>query len=65
MKLRERSPLWRRAARLIGRQLFHVAENNDDPRPERNGETWLQGEILAPRAGDDAPRWGSLTWVPT
>ena len=56
MKLRERSPLWRRAARLIGRQLFHVAENNDDPRPERNGERWLLGEILAPRAGEETPR---------
>lgn len=57
MKVREKSPLWRRAVRLIGRQLFHAAENNDDPRPEWNGERWLLGEILAPRAGaDTSPR---------
>lgn len=56
MKLREKSPFWRRVARLVGRQLFHAAENNDDPRPERNGERWLMEEILAPRAGEEAVR---------
>lgn len=56
MKLREKSPLWRRAVRLIGRQLFHAAENNDDPRPNRNGEAWLLREVLAAPAvaGDRA-----------
>lgn len=52
MKLREKSPFWRRVVRVVGRQLFHAAENNDDPRPERNGEAWLLREILAPRGAN-------------
>lgn len=55
MKLREKSPLWRRVVRLIGRQLFHAAENNDDPRPERNGEAWLLREVLASSAAAGDP----------
>lgn len=47
MRIRTRSPLWRRVARILGRQLFRVAENNDDPRMERNGEEWLLRTLLA------------------
>jgi FkbM family methyltransferase len=47
MKPRDRSPLWRRAVRLAGRQLFRLAENNDDPDMARNGEAWLLHELIA------------------
>lgn len=46
LKLRERSPLWRRVVRTLGRQLFRLAENNDDPRLTHNGEGWLLRQIL-------------------
>ena len=37
---------------MAGRQLFRLAENNDDPRMEQNGERWLLRELLlAHRAG--------------
>src|SRR5437868_5419422 len=47
MRLRQKSPFWRRAIRLAGRQLFRWAENNDDPRFEHNGERWLLEQLLA------------------
>ncbi len=47
MNPREQSPLWRRVARTLGRRLLHVAENNDDPRMDYNGEAWLLRELLA------------------
>ena len=46
LPLRSRLPLWRRAVRLLGRQLFRLAENNDDARQDRNGEEWLLRELL-------------------
>lgn len=46
MNLREHSPLWRRVFRMLGRQLFRLAENNDDPRLARNGELWLLRRLL-------------------
>ncbi len=52
MKPQLQSPLWRRVLRNVGRQLFRLAENNDDPRMDRNGERWLLRELLlAHRAG--------------
>ncbi|MDP3069245.1 MAG: FkbM family methyltransferase [Opitutaceae bacterium] len=56
MKPRERSPLWRRAVRLAARQLFRLAENNDDPRMERNGEAWLLRALLAAHRAAGAGR---------
>jgi FkbM family methyltransferase len=56
MKLRAQSPLWRRVARLLGRQLFRLAENNDDPRFSRNGEGWLLRRLLAEHARTGAAR---------
>jgi FkbM family methyltransferase len=50
MNLREQSPLWRRVVRTLGRQLFHLAENNDDPRLAHNGERWLLRQLLAAHA---------------
>ena len=50
MKLREQSPLWRRVVRTLGRQMFHAAENNDDPRLTHNGEGWLLRELLTAHA---------------
>jgi FkbM family methyltransferase len=50
MKLRPQSPLWRRAIRTAGRQLFRFAENNDDPRVDSNGEGWLLRQLLAAHA---------------
>jgi len=47
MNVRKRSSLWRRVARRLARDLFRVAENNDDPRIERNGERWLLRELVA------------------
>jgi FkbM family methyltransferase len=47
MKLRRHSPWWRRVARTLGRQLFRVAENNDDPRLSHNGEGWLLRRLIA------------------
>jgi FkbM family methyltransferase len=50
MKLRSQSPLWRRIARRLGRQLFRLAENNDDPCVTSNGEGWLLHRLLAAHA---------------
>lgn len=47
MNVRAHSPLWRRSIRILARQLFRWAENNDNPRPARNGETWLLRSLLA------------------
>lgn len=46
MKLREKSPLWRRVVRALGRKLFRLAENNDDARVAHNGEEWLLRQLL-------------------
>lgn len=54
MKLHRESPWWRRALRRLGRRLVRVAENNDDPRPERNGERWLLRQLLAAHAARTA-----------
>jgi FkbM family methyltransferase len=56
MKLRTQGPLWRRVVRLVGRQLFRLAENNDDPRSGRNGERWLLNRLLATHARAEAGR---------
>jgi FkbM family methyltransferase len=56
MKLRTQSPLWRRIIRLLGRQLFRLAENNDDPRFSHNGEGWLLRRLLAAHARTGAGR---------
>lgn len=50
MKLRQHSPLWRRAVRLLGRQLFRLAENNDEPDLRRNGEGWLLRQLVRAHA---------------
>jgi FkbM family methyltransferase len=47
MRPREHAPLWRRALRQAGRIAFRLAENNDDPRMECNGEEWLLRELLS------------------
>ncbi|MBL9202267.1 MAG: FkbM family methyltransferase [Opitutaceae bacterium] len=47
MTPRARAPLWRRVLRQLGRQALRLAENNDDPRVECNGEAWLLRELLA------------------
>lgn len=54
MRIRPRSPLWRRVARNLGRQLFRLAENNDDPRMTRNGEEWLLRTLLREHAENRA-----------
>ena len=46
MRVLTKTPLWRRALRLAGRIFFRLAENNDDPRFEYNGERWLLSESL-------------------
>jgi FkbM family methyltransferase len=46
MILLKRSAWWRRIARRLGRELFRVAENNDEPRIDRNGERWLLRELV-------------------
>ena len=56
MKLRQQSPFWRRAVRLLGRQLFRLAENNDEPNLARNGEGWLLRELLRAHANRGARR---------
>ena len=56
MNLREHSPLWRRFARMLSRQLFRLAENNDDPRFGHNGELWLLRHLLAAYAAIRAKR---------
>ncbi len=56
MKPRRVSPLWRRVMRLAGRQLFRIAENNDDPRLECNGERWLVRELLLAHRADGTGR---------
>jgi len=43
--------LGRRILRRLGRQFFRWAENNDDPRMDRNGERWLLIELLRQHAG--------------
>jgi FkbM family methyltransferase len=50
LKLRERAPLWRRVVRTLGRQLFRLAENNDDPRLTHNGEGWFLRQLLGAHA---------------
>jgi FkbM family methyltransferase len=57
MKVRRRSELWRRVARRLGRDLFRMAENNEDTRFASNGERWLLRELLrhAPRGNAPAP----------
>src|SRR2546425_1228863 len=49
MRVRARSPFWRRALRRASLKIFHFAENNDDSRPTRNGETWLLRQFIASR----------------
>lgn len=56
MTLRDRAPLWRRVLRQLGRQALRVAENNDDPRVDHNGETWLLRELLAAHRAAGAGR---------
>lgn len=57
MMVREQSPLWRKIVRTLGRQIFRLAENNDDPRLECNGERWLLRELLrAHAAGEESRR---------
>lgn len=56
MKLRQQSPLWRRAVRLLGRQLFRLAENNDEPDLRCNGEGWLLRQLLQAHACRGAGR---------
>jgi FkbM family methyltransferase len=46
MNVRHRSSLWRRLARRLGRELFRIAENNEETRIARNGERWLLRELL-------------------
>jgi FkbM family methyltransferase len=46
MKIRTRSPFWRRVFRFVGRHCFRLAENNDDGRMDHNGERWLLREVL-------------------
>jgi FkbM family methyltransferase len=46
MIVRLNSPMWRRVVRTFGRLLFRIAENNDDPRMEKNGESWLLRSLL-------------------
>ena len=50
MMLREHSPWWRRLVRTLGRRLFRLAENNDDPDLRRNGELWLLRRLVAAHA---------------
>lgn len=51
MKVRNHTPLWRRALRKGGRLLFDVAENNGVWDIDRNGERWLIAHLLSSRAG--------------
>jgi FkbM family methyltransferase len=57
MKVRLKSPLWRRIIRTVGRLVFRWAENNDDERIDQNGERWLLRQVLAAhaRTGDSRP----------
>jgi len=41
MRIRNRTPLWRRVVRYGGRRLLHFAESNSVARIDRNGELWL------------------------
>lgn len=56
MKIHRQSPFWRRGVRTLGRLLFRLAENNDDPRLSHNGEGWLLRELLATHARTGARR---------
>ena len=56
MKLREHSPWWRRGLRRLGHRGLHRAENNGDPRIDRNGELWLLHELLAAYAATKPAR---------
>lgn len=47
MKIRLKSPLWRRIVRTLGRLFFRWAENNDDECIARNGERWFLRQLLA------------------
>jgi len=53
MKIYNRSPFWRRAFRALGLRLFKLAENDDEPRLERNGEAWLLRSLLANHAAEN------------
>jgi hypothetical protein len=57
MNVRHRSSLWRRLARRLGRELFRIAENNEETRIARNGERWLLRELLRAhvRGGGKSP----------
>lgn len=57
MKVRTRSPFWRRVARGVGRRLFRWAENNDDTCVLSNGELWLVRELMMAhvQAGEARP----------
>jgi FkbM family methyltransferase len=56
MRVRHRSPWWRRIARTLGRKLFRLAEGGEDPRFASNGERWLLREVLqASEANSTAP----------
>lgn len=52
MKVRHRSPIWRRVARRLGRALFRLAEGNEDPRFAHNGEQWLLHEVMVAHGSD-------------
>jgi FkbM family methyltransferase len=54
MNVRHRSALWRRIARVLGRRLLNLAENNDDARFVSNGERWLLREVLGASAATPA-----------
>ncbi len=56
MNIHRQSPFWRRGVRTLGRLLFRLAENNDDPRLSRNGEGWLLRQLLATHARTGAGR---------
>ena len=56
MRVRSHTPLWRRALRQAGRRLFRLAENNDDPRLEHNGEQWLLRELVQAHVRSGATR---------
>jgi FkbM family methyltransferase len=47
MKIRNRTPLWRRIVRYGGRRLLHFADGNPVSRIDRNGELWLIRGIMS------------------
>jgi len=56
MKLVDRSSFWRRALRVAGQHLLHLAENNGDVRAARNGELRLLRELLTAHAAGGGGR---------